>query len=187
MISVHDADALAQRAHGDDRNRSGVRFIDHVRNVAARVQNEPDAYAVPAALLHDTVEKTWMSWDHLRDAGADDRLIALVDALTERDGESEESYFRRAASDPLALRIKRADIADKLDVRAFSVLGETDRLAVEARARRRLALLEALARDLQPPPPEAWCSTRSPRELRRRVALVGEGRPPGGTALEGAR
>ena len=116
MISVPDADALAQLADGDDRNHSGVLFIDHVRSVATRMQNDPDPYAVLAALLHDTVEKSSMTWDDLRAAGADDRLVALVDALTERDDEPEEEYLGRAAADPLTLRIKRADITDKLDL-----------------------------------------------------------------------
>jgi (p)ppGpp synthase/HD superfamily hydrolase len=155
LISVPEADALAQRAHGEDRNRSGVLFIDHVRSVAARMEDDPDPYAMPAALLHDTVEKSRMTWDDLRDAGADDRLIALVDALTEREGESEESYLSRAAVDPLALRIKRADIADKLHMRTLSLLADTHRQAVETRARRRLSRLESIAEQLRARSPEA--------------------------------
>lgn len=34
MISVIEADLLAQRAHGDDRTKAGLLFIDHVRRVA---------------------------------------------------------------------------------------------------------------------------------------------------------
>jgi (p)ppGpp synthase/HD superfamily hydrolase len=105
VISAHDADALAQRVHGNDRNRSGVLYIDDVRRVAARFESDPDGYAVPTALLHDTVEKTEMDWDALRAAGADDRLIGLLDALTERDHESEQDYLIRSAADPLTLRI----------------------------------------------------------------------------------
>jgi len=139
------ADVFAQQAHGSDQNRSGVPFIDHVRSVAARVASDPDPFAVVAALLHDTVEKAAVGFDDLRAAGADERLIDLVDALTERPGESEESYLARAAADPLTLRIKRADITDKLDLRSATMLSETDRRAMEQRAQRRLALLEQIA------------------------------------------
>ena len=145
MITVAQADALAQRAHGDDRNDSGVRLIDHVRSVAARMVHDPDPYAVLAALLHDTVEKSSMTWDDLRAAGADERLIALVDALTERDVEPEHEYLSRAAADPLTLRIKRADITDKLDLRELGTLTEEARRTMEARAQHRLALLEEMA------------------------------------------
>jgi hypothetical protein len=54
-----------------------------------------------------------MEWSDLIGAGADDRLITVVDPLTERDGEDEVAYLARSAADPLALWIKRADIADK--------------------------------------------------------------------------
>jgi (p)ppGpp synthase/HD superfamily hydrolase len=144
VISVPDAEGLARRAHGTDRNKSGVLFIDHVRRVAERVQDDPDPYAVPAALLHDTVEKGHLDWDDLRAAGADDRLVHLVDALTERDDEPEEQYLARASSDPVALRIKRADIGDKLHGPAPQ-LTEQQRQLILQRARRRLDLLERLA------------------------------------------
>ncbi len=88
-----------------------------------------------------------MSWEDLRAAGADDRLLEVVDALTEREGEPERSYLARAADDPVALRIKRADIEDKL----YGPLGESltkeQRRRAHERARRRLDLLERLARE----------------------------------------
>jgi len=145
VINEADADELAQRAHGEERNDSGTRYIDHVRRVAERVKDDPDPYAVPAALLHDTVEKGGVSWDELRAAGADDRLIELVDALTERDGEPEGGYLARAAGDPVAFRLKRADIRDKLDGPLGESLSEDERRRILERARRRLDLLERLA------------------------------------------
>jgi (p)ppGpp synthase/HD superfamily hydrolase len=144
-MSSPEADALARQAHGDDRNHSGMRYIDHVRRVADRVQSDPDPYAVPAALLHDTVEKAGASWDDLRGAGADERLIQVVEALTERDGEPEGDYLARAAADPLSLRIKRADIQDKLLGPLGDALTEEQRHKARERAERRLALLEQLA------------------------------------------
>jgi (p)ppGpp synthase/HD superfamily hydrolase len=144
-MSSPDADALARQAHGDDRNHAGMRYIDHVRRVANRVRSDPDPYAVPAALLHDTVEKAGASWDVLRAAGADDRLIQVVEALTERHGEPEGDYLARAAADPLSLRIKRADIQDKLLGPLGEALTEEQSQKARERAQRRLALLEQLA------------------------------------------
>ena len=145
VMTVAAADRLAEHAHGDDRNSSGVPYLEHVRRVAARMADDPDPHAVPAALLHDTVEKGALDWDDLRRAGADDRLIAVVDALTERDGESDRDYLARAAADPLALRIKRVDIADKLDAGTAVRIGPEAFERLEQRVRRRLALLEELA------------------------------------------
>jgi hypothetical protein len=122
--------------------------LDHVRRVADAISSDPDPYPVTAALLHDSVEKTAYGWDDLRAAGADDRLVAVIDSLTERGGESEVHYLARCAIDPLACRIKRADILDKLATDAGSAGPRPDedpRVIVQARAERRLALLEWLA------------------------------------------
>lgn len=145
MLAVTDADLLAVRAHGADRNKAGLLFIDHVRRVAAAMRDDPDPIAVPAALLHDSVEKGSFSWDDLHAAGADDRLIAVVDALTERDGEAETEYFTRCVADPLALRIKRADIQDKFDVIDHSDLPAARRAELHRRATQRMQLLEQVA------------------------------------------
>jgi hypothetical protein len=112
MVTVDDAHSLATRAHGTDRSRFGVLFIDHVCRVAAPIAIDPDRHAVPSALLHDTVEKGTLQWDDLPAAGAGDRLIAVVDALTEHEGEADSDHVARCAADPLALRIKRVDVAD---------------------------------------------------------------------------
>jgi (p)ppGpp synthase/HD superfamily hydrolase len=145
MMSVPDAEDLAAAVHGEDRTRSGGLVIEHVRRVAVQMQGDPDPYAVPAALLHDIVEKGSARWSDLRAVGADDRLLALIDALTERDGESVEAYLARCVADPLTLRIKRADIGDKLTAVAQQGLTIERVEQVRARAHERLDLLERLA------------------------------------------
>jgi hypothetical protein len=87
-----------------------------VRRVATAVEGDPDPYAVTAALRHDAVEKGSSDWAQLKRPGAeaDDRLVELVDALTERRGETVHAYLARCAADSVALRVKRADILDKI-------------------------------------------------------------------------
>ncbi len=144
VLTHEAADLLAQQAHGTERTRAGILFIDHVRRVASSVTDDPDPDAVLAALLHDTVEKGSLSWDDLRAAGAHERLVDVVDALTERDGETLEEYLARCAADPLALRIKRADIGDKLTLTELDVHPTVLPLLRE-RALQRLRLLDELA------------------------------------------
>jgi (p)ppGpp synthase/HD superfamily hydrolase len=151
MISRAEADALAVAAHGSDRTRWGGSFIEHVRRVASQVGEDPDPYAVPAALLHDTVEKGALDWHDLRSAGVDARLLTVVDALTERDNELLEDYLARCAADPLALRIKRADIADKLTAAAHHAISAEDVARMRTHAQRRLDLLDELATRISGP------------------------------------
>ena len=59
-------------------------------------------------------------------------------------GELEADYFARCAADPLALRIKRADILDKFDVLDAAGLSDAHRAELWNRATRRLSVLESI-------------------------------------------
>ena len=101
-------------------------------------------FIVAVALLHDVVEKGRISRDELLALTGDARLVELVEVLTRNDGESDEDYLSRCAADPVALLVKRADLADKLFA-DDSNLTPTDALRLRRRAGRRLALLNLLA------------------------------------------
>ena len=145
-ITYAEAERLAVEVHGRSVTPSGSRLIDHVRRVAAHFDTGSDPETAIAAILHDTVEKGPLQFDDLRRAGVDDTIITIIDALTERAGETEHDYLSRCAAHPTALRIKRVDIADKIALHGH--LGRDGSIAaVEAQrtAMRRLALLEHLA------------------------------------------
>jgi (p)ppGpp synthase/HD superfamily hydrolase len=151
MITADAADKLASLAHGDARTKLNVPFIDHVRRVAALVASDEDETTTVAALLHDVVEKTATTWDDLTAAGADAELLAILDALTHRDGETYTDYLRRCAGHRIAVRVKQAELADK-------ALGEPgpgvpDDVLTKARelAARRLAVLRGLTGTDSPP------------------------------------
>ena len=78
--------------------------------------------------------------------------MAVIDALTERDSELLEDYLARCAADPLALRIKRADIGDKLTGSAHHAISADDVERMRAHAQRRLDLLDELAAQISGPP-----------------------------------
>ncbi|RVC05097.1 metal-dependent phosphohydrolase, partial [Mesorhizobium sp. M7A.F.Ca.CA.002.15.2.1] len=55
-------------------------------------------------------------WDRTRleEAGFGPTIASAVDAMSRRDGEDYFAFVRRAASNPLALPVKRADLADNI-------------------------------------------------------------------------
>ena len=112
-LTAAAADALAARLLGDLRTKLGGLQIEHARRVAERVRPTGDDRTVAAALLHDVVEKGQSSLADLLAVVRDVRVVHVVDILTRRRGESEEEYLARCAADPMALAIKRADLADK--------------------------------------------------------------------------
>jgi (p)ppGpp synthase/HD superfamily hydrolase len=140
------ADALAARLLGDLRTKLGGLHIEHARRVAERVRPTGDDRTVAAALLHDVVEKGESSLADLLAVVRDERVVQLVDILTRRRAESEEEYLSRCAADPVALAIKRADLADK----HFHGDAQVDRNTAQRlgrEAQQRLELLDRLARN----------------------------------------
>ncbi|MBB1502835.1 HD domain-containing protein [Propioniciclava sp. MC1683] len=114
-MTVPTPEQVATDAHAGQVDKAGLPYIEHPRRVAARVAAQtadPDALA--AAWLHDVVEDTAVGLDELRQLGFNERVLDAVDALTRRPGEG-DAYYRRVAANPIALMVKRADIADNTD------------------------------------------------------------------------
>lgn len=70
-------------------------------------------------------------------------VIAALDALTKRPAETYDAFVERLAHNPIALRVKLADLADNLDTTRLRELTDEDlqRIRKYHRARRRLLQL----------------------------------------------
>jgi (p)ppGpp synthase/HD superfamily hydrolase len=141
LITSARADELAKQAHGSQRTKLGELFIDHVRRVASLVASDGDELTTVAALVHDGVEKGSLTWDERAAVGADAELLTILDALTERRGETADDYLCRCASHPVALRIKRAELEDKLQTVHPAGVAPRVMKKQQDKARRRLETL----------------------------------------------
>ncbi|GGI03540.1 HD domain-containing protein [Egicoccus halophilus] len=131
---------LAATAHAGTFDEASLPYLAHPMRVAARLVADGDD-VVAAGLLHDVVEDSTLTLDDLAAAGFPTAVRDAVDALTKRDGEPYEQAISRAAADPIAARVKAADIADNADNARLALLDpETqERLAAKyAAARARL-------------------------------------------------
>ena len=123
---VERAKALAYRAHAGQVDKAGRPYIEHVARVAAAVSNDSDAEAV--AWLHDVKEDcAWFASEV--DKQFPMEIVWPVDLL-DRTGTPEHFYYARIKKNPLALRVKLADIADNADESRLALLDEktADRL-----------------------------------------------------------
>jgi len=135
---------LARLAHRDQVDKAGVSYISHPARVAGRVGTwGGDEIAVVAAWLHDTVEDTWVSLDLLRAMGFPPAVIKAVDAVSKRDGETEEAYVERIAASPSAVMVKRADLADNADPVRLAVLDGSTRERLSEKYARFASLLDS--------------------------------------------
>ncbi|WP_091528589.1 HD domain-containing protein [Microlunatus soli] len=111
--SVDRAIAIATQAHRGQTDKSGEPYIGHPERVADRLA-EDDHDGRVVAWLHDVVEDTDVTADDLA-ADFDAAIVAAVVALTRVEKDEPDDYYRRVRADPLALRVKFADIADNTD------------------------------------------------------------------------
>lgn len=113
-MDLHDAVVISDRAHEGQVDKLGDPYRWHVARVMHRFDDD-DLEAKMAAALHDVVEDTDVTLEDLREAGCPDLVLKAVDALTKRDGEDYDSFIRRVSANPLARRVKAADLCDNSD------------------------------------------------------------------------
>ena len=137
MPKLEDAIALATRAHHGQRDRYGEPFILHPLRVMLRLDTEEERIA---GVLHDLVEKTPLTFETLRASGYSEPVLAALDCVTRKPDETYEEFVLRSASNPLAKRVKLADLEDNMDLRRAREVTREDaeRLNRQTRAWREL-------------------------------------------------
>jgi hypothetical protein len=98
-----------------------------------------------AAVLHDVVEDTHVTFEGLREAGIPEDVIAAVDCVTKRNGEAYDDYLDRVTGNPIARRVKLADLEDNMRVDRLVTVTDRDlkRLEKYGYAKQRLSLENA--------------------------------------------
>ncbi len=140
MTDVLLAKRIATDAHAGQTDKSGHPYIHHPERVAARLHSA-DERAV--AWLHDVIEDTTVTSDDLRDAGVNPDVIEAVEAITHRHGEPRTDYLTRVVANPLATRVKRADVADNTAPQRTAQLDPATRRRLESKYAQTVAFLDA--------------------------------------------
>jgi hypothetical protein len=78
--------------------------------------------------------------DRLLAEGISPELVRSVVAMTRQAGETYEAFVRRVRADPIARRVKRADLRHNMDLGRLATVTDTDRARLE-RYRQALAIL----------------------------------------------
>lgn len=141
-FTVDDAVTLARQAHEGQTDKAGLPYIDHPLRVMSTFSNN---WLRMIAVLHDVLEDTPLTVDDLLEVGCPRRVVTAVEALSRRPREQPEDYLRRVAANPLALRVKRADIADNTRPDRLQALDTATQDRLRAKYRKALALLSQYA------------------------------------------
>lgn len=158
MPTLEDAIALAVQAHRGQTDRAGQPYILHPLRAMLRLTGEEERIV---GVLHDVVEDTPYTPDDLRALGYSTTILEALDAVTRREAETYEEFVERLAPNPLARRVKLADLEDNMDLRRLATIEPRDL----ERLRRYRAAWQRLQRD-QNASPAVGANVAPPEGLR---------------------
>ncbi|MBQ3089064.1 MAG: bifunctional (p)ppGpp synthetase/guanosine-3',5'-bis(diphosphate) 3'-pyrophosphohydrolase [Oscillospiraceae bacterium] len=124
------------QAHRDQKDKGGLPYVFHPFHVAEQLSGEEE---ICTALLHDVVEDTDWSLEDLARAGISPRVLEALKLLTHRPGQGYLSYVAQLRKDPIARRVKLADLSHN------SMAGRLDR--PDQRRLRKYAMAKAILAD----------------------------------------
>ena len=101
-------------AHKDQLDRAGAPYVFHPFHLAEQM---PDEISVAAALLHDVVEDSGMTFDTLAMQGISEEVIDILRLLTHDPAMPYMDYVHKIklSGNPRAIQIKLADLNHSAD------------------------------------------------------------------------
>ncbi len=123
MSTLEKAIQIAAQAHAGQKDKAGMPYIFHPLRLMLQMDDE---LSMMAAVLHDVVEDSSWTIDALKGEGFPQEVISAVDHLTRRENEPYEDFIVRVGHNPLASRIKRADLQDNMDITRLKTITPRD-------------------------------------------------------------
>ncbi len=133
---------IAVEAHAGQIDKAGKPYILHPMRVMLSGKNEDEMIC---GILHDAVEDTPVSIEMLRAEGFSENVLAALEAVTKREGESYEDFIERIAKNPLAIHVKLHDLHDNMNRDRIVTFTEADEQRYQKYQKAEKRLLEVLA------------------------------------------
>ena len=116
---------LCFSAHRDQVDKSGLPYVFHPFHLAEQMEDEDTTIV---ALLHDVVEDTEITFADLAQMGFSQQAIGAIQAMTHAEGVPYLEYVDQIKDNPIARRVKLADLRHNSDL---SQLDQVDEKALE--------------------------------------------------------
>ena len=123
MSTLERAIEIAAKHHAGQTDKAGQPYLLHPLRLMFAVSSP---FEMMAAVLHDVVEDTILTLEDLEREGFHADVIAAIDALTKKPGESRLEAAERAAQNAIARVVKLADVSDNMDLRRIAEPKEKD-------------------------------------------------------------
>ncbi len=132
------------KAHEDALDQGGIPYIFHPLAVAEQMDDENSTLL---ALLHDVVEDTEYTFEDIKELGVSDDVINALKLMTRDKTEFYFDYLDKIKKNPLATKVKLADLKHNSDLTRTDTVTEYDlkRLKKYNKAREVLTSKEPIA------------------------------------------
>lgn len=118
---------IAFNAHLGQMDKSGIPYIFHPYHLAEQMDTEDECIV---ALLHDTVEDTNLTFEDL-EGQFSEIVIEALKLLTHDDDVDYMDYIKKLKHNPIAKKVKLADLYHNSDNSRLETLSEKDKLRNE--------------------------------------------------------
>ncbi len=180
------AEFISGAVHASQVDKAGKPYAGHPARVVMNLKSLPEyqtlsgdekSAATAAAWLHDVVEDSGtngfpaISLDHLMSRNISAEALEVIELLTRTEDDSSESqdaYYQAILSNPLALLVKWADIADNLNAQRLSLLSQELQQIARAKYAHALEILAMTSAQ------KAWLADRvstTPLDLSQRCPI----------------
>lgn len=112
---------LCFEAHKEQTDKAGLPYVFHPFHIAEQMDDE---ISTVCALLHDVVEDTDTTFDDLSAMGFPQEVTAVLKLLTHEKSVPYMEYVKKISTNPVATKVKIADLRHNSDVTRLSVLDE---------------------------------------------------------------
>lgn len=121
---------LAYKVHHGQLDKGGMPYINHPLHVAESMRTEDETVA---ALLHDVVEDGDVTLPELLREGFSPESVEAVRLLTKTDDTDYDAYIRSIKDNPIARRVKVADLQHNMNLSRIGMTEENMTPPVRAR------------------------------------------------------
>ena len=138
---------FCMEAHAGQRDKAGLPYCNHPLHLAEQMSTEDETCA---ALLHDVMEDCGATAGDLLALGVSPAAVRAVELLTHRGGVPYLDYVRALCSDPIARRVKAADLRHNCDLARLDQVTDKDVARLRRYLQARVALGD-MATELRTP------------------------------------
>ena len=126
--SLEDVISIALQAHRGQVDKAGQPYICHPLRLMLQMETMEERMT---AVLHDTVEDSDVTIADLQSAGLSDEVVQAIELLTHQDGVDYYEYIAQIKANPLARKVKLADLRDNMNLARIASPTDKDRKRLE--------------------------------------------------------